>query len=117
MPQLTPQSWGRIYWSGGAGKPGEMGGWRFHCNFCTEGNVYTAIARRPLADKMLSQHVIQKHSHKTEVRTLLSQTQIDDARIQAKLQSSTGAAETHDHSKCLSYPDERPYCKCGEDLS
>lgn len=78
MRQVTPQSWGRVYWSGGAGKPGEMGGWRFHCNWCTEGNVHTAFARSPLADKTLSKHVIEKHSYKTEVRALTTQTQIDE---------------------------------------
>jgi hypothetical protein len=48
-----------------------MGGWRFHCNWCTYGNSLPAIARGPLADKLLGKHVIEKHSHKTEVRALM----------------------------------------------
>jgi hypothetical protein len=75
MRQLTPQSWGRVYWSGGAGRQGEMGGWRFHCNFCTEGNIHTAFARKHTADAYLSNHAIQKHSHKTEVRALMEGSQ------------------------------------------
>jgi hypothetical protein len=95
MRQITPQSWGRVYWGGGAGKPGEMGGWRFHCAFCDHGNVLQAIARKPLADKLLSQHVIDKHSHKTEVRALLQMYAAGffDGEGDPITPNSTGAAD------------------------
>jgi hypothetical protein len=51
-----------------------MGGWRFHCNWCNEGDLLKAIARKPLADKMLGIHVMDKHSNKTEVAALLTVT-------------------------------------------
>jgi hypothetical protein len=74
MRQKTPQSWGRVYWGGGAGKPGEKGGWRIECNFCTYGRNLLAIARRPLADRQLGAHVMEQHAHKTEVRALMQNT-------------------------------------------
>lgn len=84
--QHTPQSWGRIYWGGGAGKRSEMdtsmGGWRFHCNFCDIGNGLPAFPRRRAADAYLSKHCMDKHSHKTEIRVLMPAAE-----------SSTGAAD------------------------
>jgi hypothetical protein len=77
--QNTPQSWGRVYWSGGAGKEGEMGGWRFHCNWCNVGDTLTAFPRKHVADNALGVHCVQNHSYKTEVRALLPGIHRDDA--------------------------------------
>jgi hypothetical protein len=91
--QNTPQSWGRVYWGGGAGKPGEMGGWRFHCNFCNEGNLRTAFARKHLADNQLAGHCIEKHRHKTEVRALIQHEPMHDGPdTHAAWKITTGAA-------------------------
>jgi hypothetical protein len=68
-----------------------MGGWRFHCNWCNEGDLLKAIARKPLADRMLGMHVMDKHSNKTEVRVLMNS--IIAAGGLAALQNTTGAAE------------------------
>lgn len=105
MKQLTPQSWGRVYWGGGAGKPGEMGGWRFHCNWCTEGDRLTAFGRKMLADVALSNHCIEKHSYKTEVRALLQATPNGFVR---HWESSTGVAESDGLIV------NRSVCSCGK---
>jgi hypothetical protein len=103
MKQITPQSWGLVFWSGGAGKPGEMGGWRFRCNFCNEGNVHTAFARKHAADAYLGNHCMEKHRHKTEVRALMTRTP-----TRKRLQSTTGAADGD------AAPLQRNFCSCGK---
>lgn len=99
--QNTPQSWGRVYWSGGAGKVGEMGGWRYHCNFCDVGNLLTSFGRKSFADDALAKHSVEKHSNKTEVRALMAAEertadlieQMREKGITIDMQSTTGAAK------------------------
>jgi hypothetical protein len=77
MKQTTPLSWGQVFWGGGAGRPGEMGGWRFKCAFCNVGNSLFAIARQPLADRKLSQHVLEKHRGRAAVQNLLEAKKLE----------------------------------------
>jgi len=108
--QSTPRSWGRVYWSGGAGKEGEMGGWRFHCNWCNIGATLTAFPRKGTADGALSVHVMVKHAHKTEVRALMEPIKhVEDVAVDTLryAQSTTGAA-------LAEAPLSRNFCSCGK---
>lgn len=93
MPsQLTPPSWGRVYWGGGPGRPGDMGGWRISCTWCAVGNGLTAFPRKLVADVYLSNHCIEKHSHKTVVRVLTAPTEA------ALAQTTTGTDDSSETS-------------------
>ena len=56
---------GDVIWRGGAGKPGEKGGWGYKCKWCNTGDRRVADMRRHLSVIALGEHVMLHHAGNT----------------------------------------------------
>jgi hypothetical protein len=66
-----PKDFGRVYWSGGAGRPGQMGGWRYECPYCNLGDRRSADPSQRLCAINLYTHVLEIHSYEKNVKKFL----------------------------------------------